>query len=84
MGSMADQLSLLDALDGYLRAERLATLLEIMEAQKNADARHHVLTHYALRCGYRAREHGTVIEFAAKRVETIRRTFPNHIKEAGR
>ena len=81
-GSVADQLSLIDALDGYLRAERLATLLGIMEAQKNADARHHVLTHYALRCGYRPRD-GYVADWSAKRVETIRRTFPNHVNQAG-
>lgn len=80
MGSMADQLSLIDAYDGFCRAERLASGLRVMPAYDAADRRFLVLTHYAVLCGWDTR--GKLTDWAAKRVELIRRTFPNHVKEA--
>jgi hypothetical protein len=80
-GSMADQLSLLDAYDGYCRAARLAKWLNSKPGWDNEDARYLRLIHVALRCGYVPNTKEICRDWAAKRVETIRRTFPNHVKE---
>lgn len=79
-GCLSDQLALCRALDAYRSAEQLARFLRVMEAEKNADARHHWLTHLALRCGYRPAPGTTVIEFAEKRARLIRNTFPNNVE----
>jgi hypothetical protein len=83
-GSLSDQLALCRALDAFKAAERLASGLRVMPAYKAADARHHELTHFALRCGYRPAPGTTVIEFAEKRARLIRNTFPNNVEAAGK
>lgn len=83
MGSLADQLALVDAWGGYLRAERLAKLLATKEGWDNENARYLVLVRAAMRCGYKPNLTEICRDWAERRVELIRRTFPNNMEEAG-
>lgn len=82
-GSLTDQLALIDAFNGHQRAERLAKLLNSEAGWDNENARYLVLVRAAMRCGYRPNLTEICRDWAARRVETIRRVFPNNVEAAG-